>query len=383
MPNLPASATHKPPLAIYIHWPFCKKKCPYCDFNSHVRAQVDHAAWQAALTRELAYWRDFTPQHEVVSIFFGGGTPSLMEPATIAALINAVHAQWQVVPNLEITMEANPTSVEAAKFAEVAAAGVNRLSLGVQSLRAESLAFLGREHDVVEAKHAITLVAKYFDRYSFDLIYALPQQSLAAWEAELREALPLSRGHLSVYQLTIEPNTAFHYAYHVQRDFSLPSESLAADLYTRTQEILGEAGMPAYEISNHAAAGQASRHNLAYWRSEAYLGIGPGAHGRVDSAEGRLATRTLKSPERWLEALHTAPHGLEESLLLTPQERHEERILMGLRLLEEGVDASGIAPARMAPLIAEGLLEPHENHLRATAKGALLLNSITAALLAA
>lgn len=370
-----------PPLAIYVHWPFCKKKCPYCDFNSHVREQVDHAAWREALLKELDYWRTQTANHRVTSIFFGGGTPSLMEPATIAAIISDVRSGWDCASDIEITMEANPTSVEAAKFHDIAAAGVNRLSLGVQSLRQESLAFLGREHSAREALYSLELAAKYFPRYSFDLIYALPNQTLDAWQKELREALRYARGHLSLYQLTIEENTAFHHSYHVKKSFALPPEPIAAAMYEVTQQIMHEAGLPAYEISNHAAATHASRHNLSYWRAEAYLGIGPGAHGRVDMGENRIATRTFKSPERWLEHMQHHSNAVEESVVLTPQERLEETVLMGLRLVEEGMDAALLSAAKTAPLIAQQLLQQHGDIIRVSPKGALLLNRVIAALL--
>jgi len=383
MTSLTASAVAD--LAIYIHWPFCKKKCPYCDFNSHVRDGVDQAAWRSALLRELRYWhaRLDTP-HRVSSIFFGGGTPSLMPPQTVAALIAEVKALFPTTPDLEITLEANPTSVEAANFAALADAGVNRVSLGVQSLQPQSLAFLGREHSAHEALEAVGLAAKYFPRYSFDLIYALPGQNLKDWEAELTHALSFARGHLSLYQLTIEPNTAFHHQYHVQHAFALPQEELAADLYALTQAVMTERGMPAYEISNHAAPGQQSRHNLSYWRSEAYLGIGPGAHGRVDLAAGRVATRTLKSPERWLDLVQQRGHGLEEETSLTTQERLEETVLMGLRLPQEGIAYAALPQHvhhRAAPLITEGLLVHNDDRLRVTAQGMPVLNAIIASLL--
>lgn len=386
-PSSTVSGQHKP-LAVYVHWPFCKKKCPYCDFNSHVRDGVDHAAWKNALLRELRYWHARCPDHTVSSIFFGGGTPSLMEPETAAAIIAEVKALWPTAPDLEITLEANPTSVEAEKFAVLAQAGVNRLSLGVQSLKAEALSFLGREHSVQEARDAMALAAQHFARYSFDLIYALPGQSLKDWEAELREAIALSRGHLSLYQLTIEPGTAFHHAYHVAKKFALPEDDLAADLYALTQRITEEAGMPAYEISNHAAPGHESRHNLAYWRSWAYLGIGPGAHGRVDLGDARHATRNIKSPERWLELTQRQGHGLEEETALTAQEAMEERVLMGLRLCREGVDLDALPAAqgdalrtRAAPYVAQQLLRFEGAHLCVTASGRAVLNALTAALL--
>ena len=336
--------------ALYVHWPFCKKKCPYCDFNSHVRDGVDHAAWRKALLRELHYWHAQLPNLTISSIFFGGGTPSLMQPETVAALIAETKRLWPATAECEITLEANPTSVEAQKFKELRAAGVNRVSLGVQSLKTESLTFLGREHSASEALAAIELAANIFPRYSFDLIYALPNQTAAAWRAELREALAYARGHLSLYQLTIEQNTAFHHAYHIGKEFILPEENLAAELYLVTQEMMADAGMPAYEISNYAASGEESRHNLSYWRGEAYLGIGPGAHGRVDLNGIRYATNTLKSPERWLEAVNRQGHGLEEKLTLSIAERAEEKILMGLRLCEEGVPFARFLPNEKAYL---------------------------------
>lgn len=382
-----ADITDKP-LALYVHWPFCKKKCPYCDFNSHVRAQVDYAAWQSALLRELRYWRQRVAGNAISSIFFGGGTPSLMPPGIVAALIAEVRALWPASGDIEITLEANPTSVEAANFAVLREAGVNRVSLGVQSLRAESLAFLGREHSADEALEAVALARAIFPRYSFDLIYALPGQTLAGWETELRAALPHARGHLSLYQLTIEANTAFHHQYHVAKSFALPEDDLAADLYALTQSILRDAGMPAYEISNHAAPGQESRHNLSYWRSDAYLGIGPGAHGRVNIEGQRYATHTLKSPERWLEQVQKQGHGLEEETLLTPLERDEERVLMGLRLVQEGLDMAALQPdlqaqllQRSKKLVAEGLLQQNGHRLYATASGQPVLNALIAALL--
>jgi putative oxygen-independent coproporphyrinogen III oxidase len=390
--NKPAASL--PPLAVYIHWPFCKKKCPYCDFNSHVRERVEQDAWRTALLKELRYWHGRAPLHEVTSIFFGGGTPSLMPPETVRALIDEVRQLWSTAPDIEITLEANPTSVEAEKFAALRQAGVNRVSLGVQSLQAESLKFLGREHSATEARAAIALARELFPRYSFDLIYALPGQTLGDWEAELREALTLSRGHLSLYQLTIEENTAFHHAYHVTKSFALPEENLAASLYERTQEIMGAAGLPAYEISNHAAPGQESRHNQSYWRSDAYLGIGPGAHGRVTRGSERISTRNLKSPERWLERTTHDGNGLEEETILTAAERAEEKLLMGLRLVGEGCNLARLdedersylthlwRDGRVEALVQQGMLQRQGELLTATAQGRLLLNTITAQLLA-
>ncbi len=379
--------------ALYIHWPFCKKKCPYCDFNSHVREGVDHAVWREALLREMRYWHARAPEKTITSIFFGGGTPSLMEPATVAALIEAANRLWGLDAACEITLEANPTSVEAAKFAALKTAGVNRVSLGVQSLKPESLKFLGREHSASEALEAVALAARTFDRYSFDLIYALPNQTPAAWEGELREALNYAKGHLSLYQLTIEENTAFHHAYHVGKSFQLPEDSLAAELYQLTQSIMESAGLPAYEISNHASAGNESRHNLSYWRSDSYFGIGPGAHGRVDVSGNRLATRTQKSPENWLHATEQFGHGVEEELILTTTERAEETILMGLRL-REGVNLATMradtasyltnlwVDGRVERLVAQGMLEANPSRLCATPRGMLVLNRVIEELLA-
>ncbi len=375
------------PLAIYIHWPFCKKKCPYCDFNSHVREQVAFDQWQQALRAELAYWHAATSASQVVSIFFGGGTPSLMPPAIAAALIDDVVRLWRTAEDLEITLEANPTSVEAANFAKLSRAGVNRFSLGIQSLRDASLKFLGREHSVDEARSAIALAAKSAPRYSFDLIYALPDQTEDGWARELEEALALGPQHLSLYQLTIEENTAFHHAYHHARAFDLPDDERAARLYELTGEITAAAGLNAYEISNYAAAAHACRHNLAYWRGEAYLGIGPGAHGRVHLAEGRLATHTIKSPERWLSHTLKHGHGLEHTQMLSAREGWEEQLLMGLRLTEEGValppeimtQLTGVA----AKLAAHDLLHVNEDRLRITPRGALVLNAVVSELVMA
>ena len=387
--------TPAPPLAIYIHWPFCKKKCPYCDFNSHVRDAIDAEGWRQALIRELLYWQPLTHNHRVTSIFFGGGTPSLMPTEILAALIDTVRKHWNCASDIEITMEANPTSVESVNFAAAAKAGVNRLSLGVQSLRPEALKFLGREHSENEARSAIALAAEHFPRYSFDLIYALPGQTLDAWKTELREALTYARGHLSLYQLTIEENTAFHHQYHHDQAFTLPEEALAAEMYELTQRIMEEAGLPAYEISNHAASGHASRHNLSYWRGESYLGIGAGAHGRVDIADGvRLATGNLKSPERWLEQTQRLGHGLEENTPLDAATRTEEKLLMGLRLIREGLNLKSLhederalllprlASHRLKKLQDEHLITYENECLCVTPKGALLLNAITAALCA-
>ncbi len=375
---------HNQPLALYVHWPFCKAKCPYCDFNSHVREQVEQDTWRAGLVRELQTLAARIEQQAVGSIFFGGGTPSLMPPKTVAAVIETADALFGLETGVEITLEANPTSVEAEKFRGFRAAGVNRVSLGVQSLKPESLAFLGRQHNASEAMAAVGLAAEIFPRYSFDLIYALPSQTPEQWEKELREALAHTRGHMSLYQLTIEENTAFHHAYHTKRAFALPPDEEAVRMYEMTQTIMEEAGLPAYEISNHAAPGQESRHNLAYWQGDAYLGIGPGAHGRVHRDDQRIATATLKSPERWLEAVHAQGHGLETWQVLNEEEWQEEQLLMGLRLAE-GIarkDAPFVQEDKIVRLQGLGLLEADPERIRPSLRGKLVLTSLTAELLA-
>ncbi len=371
------------PLAVYIHWPFCKAKCPYCDFNSHVRDAVDGAAWKAALLAELRHMRQLAKHHRVVSIFFGGGTPSLMPPEIADAAIRTVRELWPCEDNLEITLETNPTSVEAHTFPAFRNAGVNRLSIGVQSLRSEALAFLGREHSADEALQALALARQHFERYSFDLIYARPGQTLEAWREELEQALELTGGHISLYQLTIEENTAFHTAFH-KGAFTLPDEETAAALYELTGRMTKAHGMHAYEVSNYAAPGQESLHNLAYWQGLDYVGIGPGAHGRITRNGTRHATLTLKSPERWLASVQAHGHGLEATQEMTRRMVAEERLMMGLRItagltlaeVEEFID-----PKKHALAVTEGLLENHPTHLIPTAKGRLVLTALTALVL--
>jgi oxygen-independent coproporphyrinogen-3 oxidase len=297
--------------ALYVHWPFCRSKCPYCDFNSHVREDVDHARWRAALLAELDHFADRTGGRQLTSIFFGGGTPSLMAPETVAAVIDRATERWAPAPGIEITLEANPTSVEAGKFAGFRVAGVNRVSLGVQALNDADLAALGRQHSAAEAVAAVRLAQRHFPRVSFDLIYARSGQSLSAWRMELAEALELASEHLSVYQLTIEPETAFGAAWR-RGELTVPDEDSAAALYEETQTILEKAGMPAYEISNHARAGSACRHNLTYWRYGDYAGIGPGAHGRLTLGDGRRATRQHRAPEAWLGAVEAQGHATRQ-----------------------------------------------------------------------
>ncbi|WP_037451446.1 radical SAM family heme chaperone HemW [Skermanella stibiiresistens] len=380
-----------PGFGIYVHWPFCLAKCPYCDFNSHVRDSVDHDRWREALLRELDHYADVTADRTVTSIFFGGGTPSLMNPATVAAVIERVAQRWKTAPGLEITLEANPTSVEATRFQGFRAAGVNRVSLGIQALDDQSLKFLGRAHSASEALGAIGLAARQFDRFSFDLIYARPNQSVAAWEAELKRALDHAVGHLSVYQLTIEEGTRFH-TLHNRGDFVLPDDELAGDLFEATQALLTGAGLPAYEISNHARPGEESRHNLTYWRYGDYVGIGPGAHGRLTLDGAKHATRAHRAPEIWLDRVDRHGHGGHAAEPVAPAERAVELLMMGLRLAE-GVPlarleaesgqpfAQSLDAAGLDRMIAGGFVELADDRLRATAAGRQRLNALLAQLL--
>jgi oxygen-independent coproporphyrinogen-3 oxidase len=361
-------------LALYVHWPFCVSKCPYCDFNSHVRESVDQDRWRDALLADLAFEAGQTPGRRLGSIFFGGGTPSLMPPATVAALIGAAERHWGFAPEIEITLEANPSSVEAARFADLAAAGVNRVSLGLQSLDEAALRFLGRAHGVDEGLAALGTAQSAFGRVSFDLIYALPGQSAAAWEAELDRALSFGTGHLSLYQLTIEPGTRF--AAMAAKGKLIPADpDESAILYELTQEMTAAAGLPAYEISNHARPGEESRHNLSYWRYQNYAGVGPGAHGRRNGA----ATQRHRKPENWLAALARNGHGIVEESRIGPRDARIEALLMGLRLAE-GVacgpdDLEMHAVARLA---GQGLVDYDGERLRAMPRGMLLLDSILA-----
>ncbi len=378
-------------LALYIHWPFCKSKCPYCDFNSHVRDRIEQRRWRSALLAELEDAARETAGRRLGSIFFGGGTPSLMEPETVAALIARAGERWRFADEIEITLEANPTSVEAGRFRALAQAGVNRLSLGVQALDDRALRFLGRGHDAAEALAAIELARRHFSRFSFDLIYARPEQTRAAWQAELERALALAGDHLSLYQLTIEPGTAFATAFQ-RGDFALPDDDLAGALYEETQARLEAAGFPAYEISNHARRGGESRHNLAYWRYQDYAGIGPGAHGRLTFGGARFATRRHRAPETWLAAVESDGHGLQERVALDPAEQRRELLMMGLRLAE-GVGRArfraetgseietALDSARLADLTEGGFVVLDGERLRATAAGRQRLNAVLAALL--
>jgi oxygen-independent coproporphyrinogen-3 oxidase len=324
--------------ALYIHWPFCLAKCPYCDFNSHVRERIEADAWREALLADMRHEAALAGGEALESIFFGGGTPSLMPPALVGALLEEAAGLWGFAPDIEITLEANPSSVEASKFADLAAAGVNRVSLGLQALDDETLRFLGRLHNTQQGLAALETAQTVFRRVSFDLIYARPGQTQEQWEAELRTALGFGTGHLSLYQLTIEPGTRFATDVRQRAFTQLPDDS-AADLFALTRELTDAAALPAYEVSNHARPGEESRHNLAYWRYRDYAGIGPGAHGR----RGGMATLRHKKPENWLDAVSEGGHGLKEERALGPSEQASEALLMGLRLAE-GVDLAALSP---------------------------------------
>jgi putative oxygen-independent coproporphyrinogen III oxidase len=373
-------------LAVYVHWPFCVTKCPYCDFNSHVRASVDEAGWREALLADLRHEAALTRGAQVVSLFFGGGTPSLMDPATTGAVIDEVAKLWPVDRHVEITIEANPTSVEASRFAGFAAGGVNRVSLGLQALDDAALKLLGRPHDLAQGLAAFDVAQRHFARASFDLIYARPHQTVAAWEAELARALAFGTEHLSLYQLTIEPKTRFA-SLHASGKLVLPDEEVSADLFDLTRAMTADAGLPAYEVSNHARPGAESRHNLAYWRYADYVGVGPGAHGR----RGGSATVRRMKPEAWLAAVRERGHGIDAETPLDPRTRAEEALLMGLRLTD-GIDAAlfeqrtGVSlwPAvdarGLERLQRLGLLEATADNLRLTPAGQPLLNAVLAEL---
>lgn len=371
---------------IYVHWPFCASKCPYCDFNSHVAETIDQKAWKQAYLKEIDYYAGLTPGRTVTSVFFGGGTPSLMEPEVTGAVIDRIGQCWGMVPDAEITLEANPTSVESSKFAGFRTAGVNRVSLGVQALNEPDLKFLGRQHDVRQALQAIDTAKKNFDRYSFDLIYARPNQNISAWKQELEEALQFVGGHLSVYQLTIEQGTPF-YMRHARGEFSIPNEDYAGDFYEVTQDVLGAAGMEAYEVSNHAKPGQESQHNLAYWRYADYAGIGPGAHGRLTVGGEKLATRGHRAPDIWLKQVGETGHGSHPHDPVPERERFIEALMMGMRL-REGLPYARLKKeggpgwkenldfAKISMLQNEGYLKNDPVSLTPTAKGLQALNRV-------
>jgi oxygen-independent coproporphyrinogen-3 oxidase len=384
--------SENPPLALYIHWPFCLSKCPYCDFNSHVRERLDEPRFAAALRAELHWEAARLGPRSLTSIFFGGGTPSLMSASTVVALIADATSLFTPAPDLEITLEANPTSVEAARLAGYAAAGVNRISLGVQSLDADALRLLGRGHDAPQAIAALRLARSLFARVSFDLIYARPNQSLAEWRDELTTALAFGCDHFSLYQLTIEPGTAFE-ARHRRGELILPDDDHAAALYALTHAIAAQAGLDRYEVSNYARPGAESRHNLAYWRYNDYAGIGPGAHGRLTLHNQLTATRRHRAPEPWAELVERQGHGSSPEEILDPPTRAREALLMGLRLAE-GIDEAHFArrtgqtidiatdPDVLERALAEGYLARAEGRLRALPEGLQRLDALLPALAA-
>ncbi len=384
--------TNNKPIGVYVHWPFCKSLCPYCDFNSHLGNNIDHAQWAQSYLKEIDHFQTLVGARPVSSIFFGGGTPSLMQPQTVEAIINHLQKHWGFTPDIEITLEANPTSIEAEKFKEFAAAGVNRVSIGIQSFIDSDLKFLGREHSAHEAQAALDIGQKYFERMTFDLIYALPGQTLDSWEQELRTALARGTDHLSLYQLTIEQGTPF-YMRHKRGEFQIPDEQLAADLFELTQELTSAAGLPMYEISNHARSGQESRHNLTYWRYEDFAGIGPGAHGRVTTLDGqKFATTAHRAPQIYLERVAQHGHGLHPLKPIPPRDQFDEFLLMNLRLVE-GISITRLTDmtgqsfeelwptATLQPYYDEDLLWKTATHFGATASGLRCLNTLTSNLL--
>ncbi|UTW55485.1 radical SAM family heme chaperone HemW [Kordiimonas sp. SCSIO 12610] len=382
------------PAAIYVHWPFCLKKCPYCDFNSHVRESVDHVSWRQAFLQEIDFFAERFPNLSAKSIFFGGGTPSLMEPETTAIIIDAIRQKWGFQNNdIEITLEANPSSIEADRFRDYKGAGVNRISVGIQSLRDDALKFLGRLHNASEAIKALNVARETFARVSFDLIYARPNQTLMDWKTELSEALSFDPSHLSLYQLTIEEGTAFYHQFH-RGKFTLPDEEDSAELYALTQDLTVSAGLPAYEISNHARYGEKSRHNLCYWQGDYYIGLGPGAHGRLPGEKpfSAIAHSQVKRPEDWLKAIAHQKSGINSLDHVTPYDRAIEIIMMGLRL-NRGLDKASfkektgnpieayIDDSNFEALKSEGFLTSNQTHFQLTEKGLPLLNAILAKLL--
>ena len=381
-----AGADHDPGFGVYVHWPFCLSKCPYCDFNSHVRAAaIDESRFLDAFEAEIVHRAALASGRVVRSIFFGGGTPSLMRPETVGGVLEAIAANWRIEPGAEITLEANPTSVEAERFRGYRDAGVNRLSIGVQALSDADLQALGRRHTVTEAIAAVRLASSLFPRFTFDLIYGRPGQDETAWRDELARALDLAGDHISLYQLTIEPETAFERLRDAGK-LSLPDEDLSLALFQATREVTEARGLPAYEVSNHARPGGESRHNLVYWRYGEYAGLGPGAHGRMVTPAGRLAQACERHPETWLAQVETQGHGLVENATLAPEEQGDEYLLMGLRLAE-GIDPgryqalSGreLQRERAAWLIEGGFLERGPTgRLRVTSAGAPLLDSVVA-----
>lgn len=368
---------------LYLHWPFCQSKCPYCDFNSHVAGQIDQKRWLAAYLAEIERSAQETTGRTLDTVFFGGGTPSLMQPEIVAEIISAIRRSWRMTNDPEITLEANPGSIEAGRFKAYRQAGVSRVSMGMQAMNDADLRRLGRLHTADEARHAFDIARSNFERVSFDLIYARQGQTLSDWEIELEQALSLAVDHLSLYQLTIEPGTAFGDRFARGRLRDLPDEDLAADMYLMTQEICGAAGFPSYEVSNHAREGSESRHNLIYWRGGDYLGIGPGAHGRLTINGIRWATEAPRAPGKWLDLVERGIAGEDPRANLSSEEHAEEYLLMSLRL-SEGLDIPRLAnllgrelPVSTFDSLAESnLAVVHQGKLRATQNGRLLLNEV-------
>jgi len=386
----PQAGERKEAFGVYVHWPFCLSKCPYCDFNSHVRhTAIDEDRFARAFAREIETTAARVPGREVSSIFLGGGTPSLMQPSTVGAILDAIGRHWRVADDAEVTLEANPTSVEATRFAGYRAAGVNRVSLGVQALDDASLKALGRLHTAREALDAVRIARRAFQRYSFDLIYARPDQTPGMWADELKLAIAEAAEHLSLYQLTIEEGTPF-FALHAAGKLKTPDEASARALYDVTQQVCAAHGLPAYEISNHAREGAQCRHNLVYWRGQEYAGIGPGAHGRLDIVGARHATATEKRPEAWLMRVEASGHGVVTDDLLNSEERADEFLLMGLRLAEgidpkryEALSGRALDPDRIAVLREEGAIVVDEGgRLRVTQAGFPVLDAVVADLAA-
>ena len=377
---------------IYIHWPFCASKRPYCDFNSHVRQRIDQHVWADAYAREIEHYAALTEGKMVTSVFFGGGTPSLMEPDTAATVIAAIRKHWPMANDCEITLEANPTSIEADKFSGFRGAGIDRVSVGVQALNDADLKFLGRQHSKDQALRALDIARNTFDRYSFDLIYARPNQTPQAWETELREAMNYAGGHLSLYQLTIEKGTPF-YTQYSRGDFSIPTNDEGGELYEITQRVLEDHGLPAYEISNHASEGQQSRHNLTYWRYYDYVGIGPGAHGRLTIDGNKVGTRGHRAPEIWLDKVAKDGHGSHPYEAIDTDQRFAEMLMMGLRL-REGIQLSRfteetgqsldtyIPQTKLQSMIDEGYITITDTTITATQDGRQRLNGLLSYLLA-
>jgi len=368
---------------LYLHWPYCQSKCPYCDFNSHVMGVVDQSLWREAYLAEIARYAEETAGNLLQTIYFGGGTPSLMEPELVSDIIAAIQKAWPTANDLEITLEANPGSVEVGRFEAYRAAGVNRVSLGLQALNDDALKALGRAHTKTEALAALDVAKSTFDRVNFDLIYARQFQTLDEWRIELSEALAMAGDHLSLYQLTVEEGTVFHKRATFGKLPGLPEEDLGAEMYELTQEMTSAAGLPAYEVSNHARKGSESRHNMTYWRGGDYVGIGPGAHGRITGPEGRASTVAHKNPAKWLQSVRKSGHGESEREILGPEEVAIEYLLMAMRT-NEGVNLERyhamqgemLSREKIQHLTDLGLVETSEDHLKTTAKGRPLLNGI-------